>query len=184
MDKNEIINTLLEPNRTNTNNIKLKREFQAATDGMRSSWLITNYGCERCAINKMCEYYPHSNKMCVKRGKLYVEYFKAGKGEVVPLMIDQLAKLSTERDIEHQKGIEKGTLTEEYFRLNYLCMLLQEKIHKATEGTKLKVEHTWIDELRNAKKIIDTEYGSHNSSKSGTEKEISGEVSESSEDSE
>ena len=50
-------------------------------------------------------------------------------------------------------------------------MVLKEKIHKATEGTKLKVEHTYFDEMRSiitAKVVKDVgdkdepEPGNHN----------------------
>ena len=111
MNKEEVIKKLISPLRTDLSKDTLKRRFSSAIHGTRSQFLIKSYGCERCAIKDNCESYPHANGMCMRRGKMYVEYFKAGKSDLVPLMIDQLAKVSTEMDIEHEKGIKFGKMT-------------------------------------------------------------------------
>lgn len=182
VSKDEVIDKLINPYRSHIHNKTLKRKMNRAVDGGGSKTLIKYYGCHSCALKDHCEYYPHANRICVRRAKLYVEYFKAGKSDIVPLMIDQLAKLSVERDIEHEKGMVHGKLTDEFFRLNYLCMQLQERIHKATEGTKLRVEHTWLDELRSAvnvtRRVID-EHEDSNRDNKGTTPELPGKVPES-----
>lgn len=180
MNKNEEIKKIIDPHRTFLHPRKMKLMLRGATVGTSSKFLIEAYGCKKCVLQEHCEYFPHTNGICGRRSAMYVEYLKAQKGEIVPLMIDQLAKLSVERDLEHHKCIESGSLSEEYFKLNYLCMNMQEKIHRATEGTKLKIEHTWIDELRNARKIVEVE--GDNSSEPGPTEELQSEVPEDSED--
>ena len=150
MKKEDVVKKLIDPLKTTRPARELKKAYKNAKHGLwcNSPFLRKSYGCERCAVKEHCEDYPHANGICIRRGKMYIEYFKAGKGDVVPLMIDQLAKVSTEMDIEHEKGIGLGKMTEEYFRLNYLSMQLKERINKATEGIKMKVEHTYFDEMR------------------------------------
>ena len=175
MEKDKEIKEIINPQKTNIHFKSLQKRMRSSVTGDHSKFLINCYGCEKCILKENCEYYPHTNGICRRRSSMYAQYLRAGKGEVVPIMIDQLAKMSMERDIEHEKGMLEGKLTEEYFRLAHLCIMLQERIHKATEGTKLKVEHThsWVDELRDAinpKKVVEVNASSNGSESEGQRK--------------
>ena len=174
---------LIEPKRTGIHPARLARKMRPVKDGMTGRFLIGAYGCGACDLKNRCENYPAPKGICAPRAMLFSSYLKAGKGEILPIMIDQLAKTSMERDIEHKKGIEQGKMTDDFFRLSHLCIKLEEKIQNATYGTKSTIEHkhSWIDELRDAikVKVIDVE-PDNNSSKPRAEEEIPREVSESS----
>ena len=148
MKRDDVINKLIRPYKTNLPKEKVMKKALHSKTGTRSSFMINTYGCEKCLIRDNCSYYPHANGICARRSKMYIDYFKQGKDDTIPLMIDQLAKISAECDIELEKGIQLGSMTEDFFRLSSLKMLLQEKINKATQGTKVKVEHSWFDEMR------------------------------------
>lgn len=177
------VKELIDPQRTNIHPKTLQRKMRSAKDGMRGKFLIGAYGCGACVLKKNCSQYPASKGICAVRAQLYVDYLKSGKGEIVPLMIDTLAKLSMERDIEQRKGIESGRMTEDYFKLSHLCIKLQEKIQNATVGTKatIKHEHSWLEEIRDAVNVGGRIIDDNNSSEPGTEEDLPGEVSESQE---
>lgn len=172
---------LIEPKKTKIHPKSLQRKMRSAKDGMRGQFLVGAYGCGACSLKEHCSEYPASKGICTVRAKMYVEYLKAGRGEIVPIMTDTLAKLSIERDIEQTKGIEQGKLTEEFFKLSHLCIKLQEKIQNATIGSKIKVEHSWVDELRDAINITAKvkDEPDNNPSKQGTEENLREKVPES-----
>ncbi len=178
--KGKHMKELIEPKRTGLHPKTLKSKVKLTKDGQTSHFLIGAYGCSSCVLKENCPDFPHSKGICLTRSRMYATYLRAGTGEILPIMADQLAKHSMERDIEHRKGIQQGKMTEDFFRHAHLCVSLSEKIHRAQEGTKLKIEYThrWIDELRDAINVTGEVKDDNNSGESRTEEDLQGEVSE------
>jgi len=117
-------------NRTLLHPKQLQKRFRNFSSGLRSKFLVKNFGCHNCPARVYCPDYPHTNGICGDRAKLYGEYFKAGKGEILPLLLEQLSLLRTEMDIEYAKCIQEGRFSKEFFELSDQTMSLYKIINK------------------------------------------------------
>lgn len=153
MTKKEILQ-MIEPYKTNIHQTTLKRKVKGNTKtGIGNLFLIDHYGCEKCQLSKYCKQ-KRPGEICYPRSQLFVTYFKQRRGEMIPLMKEQLAKLEIEREMEHAKGIVRGEMTPEWFKINQLCIELTGMIYKVEEGIKMNIshEHSYLLELTEAVK--------------------------------
>lgn len=178
--KGKHMKELIDPKRTRLHHKTLQNKMAGAKHGQMSEFLKGAYGCGACVLKENCPDFPNSKGICLTRSRMYALYLKAGSGEILPIMVDQLAKHLMEKDIEHKKGIKQGKMTEDFFRHAHLCVSLSEKIQRAQEGSKIKIEHTykWIDELRDAINVTGKVKDDNNSGESRTEEDLQGEVPE------
>ena len=137
----------------------LKKRFLAATNGKSSKFLLHNYGCLKCPLREHCpDFKPNKNRICDKRAQMFLFYFKHGKGEVTPLLQDQINKLDVLNHIEYEKSIIQGKPTEGLYRLNQLLIRARELMLKATVGIKINHEVSWVDRFKQVDGNCEEEY--------------------------
>jgi len=153
VDLKEIRDKVYEKHNNKLSRFKEKQNLHSSGGplmGSSSQMIIQNYGCEKCTLKNYCEYYPHKNKICAVRAKMYAEYLKAMKGDLIPIMKDVFMGMNMERSFEEARWKSKGEPpTKEWLKLNDQITKLGEAIHKCEQGIKVKHEVSYFDELCN-----------------------------------